>query len=48
MQSGSEMATPLMKVLSDVVFESAVVYLDNILLIGRNFPDHLKYLEKLF
>jgi len=38
----------LMKVLSDIVFESAVVYLDDILLIGCDFPEHYKYLEQLF
>ena len=37
----------LMKVLSDMVFESAIVYLD-ILLIGRDFPEHYNNLEKLF
>jgi len=38
----------LMKVLSDMVFESAVVYLDDVLLIGRDFPEHYQHLEKLF
>ena len=38
----------LMKVLSDMVFESAIVYLDDVLLIGRDFPEHYKHLEKLF
>ena len=38
----------LVKVLSDMVFESAIVYLDDILLIGRDFPEHFGYLEKLF
>ena len=38
----------LMKVLSDMVFQSAVVYLDDVLLIGRDFPEHYKCLEQLF
>jgi len=38
----------LIKVLSDMVFESAIVYLDDILLIDRDFPEHYKNLEKLF
>jgi len=31
-----------------MVLESEIVYLDDILLIGRDFPEHYKYLEKLF
>ena len=38
----------LTKVLSDMLFQSAIVYLDDILLISRDFPEHFKHLEMLF
>jgi len=38
----------LTKVLSDMLFQSAIVYLDNILLLSRDFPEHYKHLEMLF
>ena len=38
----------LTKVLSDMLFKSAIVYLDDILLLSRDFPEHYKHLEMLF
>jgi len=35
----------LTKLLSDMLFESAVVYLDDILLISHKFSEHFKHLE---
>ena len=38
----------LTKVLSNMLFQIAIVYLDDILLISRDFPEHFKHLEMLF
>ena len=38
----------LTKVLSDMLFTSAIVYLDDILLISRDFTEHYKHIELLF
>jgi len=38
----------LTKVLSDMLFKCAFVYLDDILLLSCDFPEHYKHLEMLF
>ena len=38
----------LTKVLSDMLFKSAIVYLDDIVVFGKDFPEHYKHLEMLF
>jgi len=38
----------LTKVLSDMLFKSAIVYLDDVLLMSKDFPEHYKHLEMLF
>jgi len=37
----------LTKVLSNMLFKSAIVYLDDILILSRNFSDHYKHLHML-
>ena len=38
----------LTKVLSDMLFTSAIVYLDDVLLLSKNFEQHLTHLEMVF
>ena len=38
----------LMKVLSDMLFKSAIVYLDDVLVLSKDFSDHYKHLHMLF
>ena len=38
----------LTKVLSDMLFKSAIVYLDDILILSKDFADHYKHLQMLF
>jgi len=38
----------LTKVLSDMLFKSAIVYLDDVLILSKNFTDHYKHLHMLF
>jgi len=38
----------LTNVLSDMLFTSAIVYLDDVLLLSKNFEQHLTHLEMVF
>ena len=38
----------LTKVLSDMLFKSAIVYLDDVLVLSKDFSDHYKHLHMLF
>ena len=38
----------LTKVLSDMLFNSAIVYLDDVLVLSKDFSDHYKHLHMLF
>jgi len=38
----------LTKVLSDMLFKSAIVYLDDIVVFSKDFSEHYKHLEMLF
>ena len=38
----------LTKVLSEMLFKSAIVYLDDILILSHNFNDHINHLGMLF
>ena len=38
----------LTKVLSDMLFKSAIVYLDDVLIISKDFSNHYRHLHMLF
>jgi len=38
----------LTKVLTDMLFKSAIVYLDDVVIFNKDFPEHYKHLQMLF